>query len=101
MNEIVGEAMFFRPGHVRITLNAEHRRAYRRLYGQSFPLADVPAIKNRDFDGRSITMTRRDLTALNQLFRTLVKEADLKPRDAFGDQGHSLTAHFKEMQFLS
>ena len=101
VDPIIGHSVRFPPGHVSITLSAEHRRAYLRLYGTYFPLADMPALKDRDFDGRSIKMSRPQLAALNRRFRALADEADPGPPGAFRDQEQSLAKHFKEMQFLS
>ena len=101
LDPIVGEGVRFPPGHVTIKLNADHRRAYRRLYGNYFPLADVPALKDRDFDGRSVKMSRRQLAALNRRFRALSEGADAGPPGAFRAQEQSLEKHFSEMQFLS
>jgi len=98
---IIGEKVLLPPGHVRVTLNREHRRAYLHLYGQSFPLTDVPALSDHDFDGRSIKMSRPQLEALNRRFRALADAADPAPRDAFRDQERSVTRNFKAMQFLS
>jgi hypothetical protein len=98
---IVGRGVLFPPGHVRIALSAQHRRAYLLLYGLSFPLADVPALKDRDFDGRSITMSRPQLAALNRNFADLAGELDLGPPGASRDQQRLLTKRFRELQFLS
>ena len=101
LDPIVGQNVRFPPGHVAIRLNADHRRAYLRLYGNYFPLADVPALKDRDFDGRSVRMSRSQLAALNRRFRALVDEADAGPPGGFRDQEQSLEKHFKQMQSLS
>lgn len=101
VDPIVGQSGRFPPGHVAITLNAEHRRAYLRLYGTSFPLADVPALKDNDFDGRSIKMSRPQLAALNRRFRALADVPDPGPAGVYRNQGQALAKHFKEMQFLS
>lgn len=98
---IIGRGVLFPPGHVSITLNADHRRAYLLLYGSAFPLGDVPALKDHDFDGRSIKMSRPQLAALNRRFRALQEEADPGPPGAFRDQERFLSKHFKEMQSLS
>ena len=98
---ITGRRLPFPPGHVRVTLNEEHRRGYLRLYALAFPLADVPALKDRDFDGRSITMTRSQLAALNSKLRALSSVASPVPTSAYGRQDHDLSRHFKKMQFLS
>lgn len=98
---ISGRAIWFRPGHVKVTLNAEHRRAYLRLYGMYFPLSDVPSLKDHDFDGRAIRMTRRQLATLNRNFRDLNSTTDTIPVSPFREQEDALTTASHEMQFLS
>ncbi len=98
---IIGKRVLFPPGHVAIRLDERHRRAYRRLYGLFFPLADAPTLKDDAFDGRSIHVTRTQLAALNRLFATLDRSATPRRRDAFGGQEESLIHQFREMQFLS
>lgn len=98
---ITGRRVLFPPGHVRVTLNAEHRRGYLGLYALAFPLADVPALKDRDFDGRSITMTRPQLAALNSRLRARTQVAVPAATSAFGRQDQQFASHFKKMQFLS
>ena len=101
MEPIVGRRVLFPPGQVRITLTPEHLRAYLRLYGLSFPLSDVPALKDHDFDGRSITMTRPQLAALNGKFRELSVPSGQESPGAFGQQERQLAQTSKRMQFLS
>ena len=101
VSPITGMPARFRRGHVSVRLDDAHRHAYRRLYGLAFPLVDVPALEHRDFDGRSITLSRTQLGALNRAFATLNHDAMTHARDAAGDQELLLTQHFKEMQFLS
>ena len=98
---ITGKPLFLRPGSTRVRLGEEHRRAYRRLYGLQFPLAGVPALKDHDFDGRSITVTTSQLAALNRAFASLHRQAESGARNSFGGQERFLTEHFQEMQFLS
>ena len=97
---IVGQRTLL-PGRVQITLSAGHRRAYLLLYGGDFPLADVPALKDTDFDGRSIRMSSHELAALNRMFQALGREADPGPAAAFRGQERSLTGTSRRMQFLS
>jgi hypothetical protein len=98
---IVGKPERFRPGHVAIRLYERDRRAYRRLYGLVFPLADVPALKDGDFDGRVLTLTRPELQALNHALASLDRQGVPKMRGASEDQEQALTGHSKKMQFLS
>ena len=101
VDPIIGHSVRFPPGHVSITLNADHRRAYLRLYGTYFPLADVPALKDDDFDGRSIRMSKRQVKALNRRFLALADMADPGLPGAFRDQERSFEKNAKAMQFLS
>lgn len=98
---IVGRRVLFPPGRVRIVLNEEHRRAYLLLYGELFPLTDVPALKDRDFDGRLITMRPSELAALNRRFRALGNLPDSGAPGPFRDQERSCTGTSRKMQFLS
>jgi hypothetical protein len=98
---IIGERVLFPPGRVRVTLDAGHRRAYLLLYGQTFPLSDVPPLKDHDFDGRPITMRTGELAALNRRFRALALDGDPGPPGTFRDQEQSLTETSGQMQFLS
>lgn len=101
VDPIVGESVRFRPGHVRITLTKQDRKAYLLLYGDNFPLADVPALNDRDFDGRSMVMSRPQLAALNRKFAALADEPGPRSPGAFGNQERLLTKRFRELQFLS
>lgn len=101
VESITGEPVHFPPGRVVIRLNERHRLAYRRLYGLLFPLAGVPALKDHDFDGRPITLTRHQLAALNHALGSLDGRAGAGTGGAFDKQEQFLTSHFKEMQFLS
>ena len=98
---IVGRRVLFPPGWVSISLTHEHRQAYLLLYGLSFPLADVPPLKDHDFDGLPVKMRRRQLAALNREFRSLQSAAPSGSVGPFQAQEGGLTKHFKEMQFLS
>ena len=93
--------MLFPPGRVVIRLSEHHRLAYRRLYGLLFPLAGAPVLKDRDFDGRPLTITRRQLASLNHALESLDCHAMAETRDAFGTQEDALTSCSKRMQFLS
>jgi hypothetical protein len=98
---IVGQRLSWRPGHVRIALDDGYRRAYLLLYGASFPLDDVPALKDRDFDGRPITMSRNELAALNRRLQALRHVPDGGPPGTFRDQERSFTDTSRKTQFLS
>jgi hypothetical protein len=101
VSPIIGRPVWFPRGYVSITLNAEHRREYRRLYGMYFPLPDVPALKDRDFEGRSIKVRKSQLAALNRRLLTLIDDANTDPPSAFRDQEESLTKNAHEILFLS
>ena len=98
---IGGNPIFLRPGSTRIRLNEEHRHAYRRLYGLVFPLAGVPALRDRDFDGRAMTVSKAQLEALNRAFASLDRYGHARAHNAFEGQERLLTERFQEMQFLS
>ena len=98
---IVGRPLFLRPGRTRLRLDEEHRRAYRRLYGLQWPLAGVPALRDHEFDGRSITLTTSQLAALNLAFTSLDRGARSRDHNAFEGQERSFTGQSQEMQFLS
>ena len=96
---IVGKRIFVPPGRVAICLDDGDRRAYLRLYGLSWPLPGVPELKDRDFDGRTIKLTRSQLAALYLALVSLLDHARTGRRSAFEAQEQFLTKHFKEMQF--
>lgn len=98
---IIGKRILFPPSQLAIRLDEGHRRAYRRLSGLVFPLAGVPALKDHDFDGRSLKLTRRQLATLNRAFSSLNRPAEPGMQGAFEEQEQWLSDHFKEMQLLS
>ena len=98
---IVGKPALFPPGHVTIQLGPQHRRAYLRLWGLSFPLSGVPALKDRDFDGRRIKLTQPQLAALNRAFASLRARSRPETGSAFEAQEQSSRSTSREMQFLS
>lgn len=98
---IVGQRHPWRFGHVRVALDQGHRRAYMLLYGEAFPLDDVPALKDRDFDGGPITMSRRELAALNRRLQALRHVPDQGSAGTFRDQERSFTQTSRKAQFLA
>ncbi len=98
---MVGTPLRFPPGRVAVRLDEGHRLAYRRLYQHyQSVLAGLPVLRDRDFDGRAVRMTARELAALNQAFAGLEGPASA-PHDAFQAQEQVRTRLFKRLQFLS
>ena len=97
---IEGKPVRFPPGRLEIRLDEAHRFAYRRLYQhyRSF-LSDMPVLRERDFGGRPIKVTARQLEALNVAFASLNDHE--RGSSAFGAQEAAKTALFKRTQFLS
>jgi hypothetical protein len=98
---IEGKPVRFPPGKVEIRLGPEHRRAYRRLYNhyQSI-VAGLPVLRERDFDGRAVRVSRAQLDALNRAFAKL-QATPAGDSTAFGAQDHARRRLFKRLQFLS
>lgn len=98
---IVGTPLRFPPGRVAVRLDEGHRLAYRRLYQHyQSVLAGLPVLRDRDFDGRVVRMTARELAALNQALAALDVPAQAS-QDAFEAQERVRTRLFKRLQFLS
>jgi hypothetical protein len=97
---IEGTPVRFPPGRLEIRLDEKHRLAYRWLYQhyRSF-LSDMPVLRERDFDGRPIKVTRKQLEALNVGFASLNENE--QGNTVFGAQEAAKTALFKKTQFLS
>lgn len=98
---IVGAPLRFPPGRVAVRLEEGHRLAYRRLYQHyQSVLAGLPVLRDRDFDGRAVRMTARELAALNRALAGLEAPVDA-PQDPFEAQEQVRTRLFKRLQFLS
>ena len=97
---IEGKPVRFPPGRLEIRLDERHRLAYRRLYQhyRSF-LSDMPVLRERDFDGRPIKVTPKQLEALNAAFASL--DDHERGNSVFGGQEAATTKLFKRTQFLS
>jgi hypothetical protein len=97
---IEGKPLRFPPGRFEIRLDDRHRQAYRRLYQRyrSF-LTSMPVLRERDFDGRRLSVTRKELDALNSAFASLSLRSD--SASVFGRQEEATTRLFKKTQFLS
>jgi len=89
------------PGRVTVRLGTEHRRGYELLYSQYRTIFDsLPVLRERDFDGRHISMTRAQLEALKQAFASLAEPepASVSPFEA---QDRTTRRLFKRLQYLS
>lgn len=91
-----------RPGHVTVRLDAEHRRAYEVLYAQYRTIFDsLPVLRERDFDGRPVTMTKTQFEALEQAFASLAAPEPAASDSPFAGQEQAKQRLFKRLQFLS
>ena len=98
---IQGGAVRIPPGRVAIRLNERHRSAYRRLYAAYGTILDgLPVLRDRDFDGRSVKVSKAQLEALNEAFAKLNAEA-ATPGSVFEAQEAGRTRLFKRLQYLS
>ena len=67
---IVGKAVRFPPGRVEIRLGPEQRSPYRRLYAAYGTVLDgLPVLRDRDFDGRAVSVTVNVATPDAQSFQ--------------------------------
>ena len=99
---IVGKAVRFPPGRVEIRLGPEQRSPYRRLYAAYGTVLDgLPVLRDRDFDGRAVSVTQRQLQALNQAFAKLADEGSAAAEGVFSTQEARRTRLFKRLQYLS
>ena len=91
-----------RPGRVTVHLGEEHRRAYEVLYGQYRTIFDsLPVLREQDFDGRAVSMTKAELGALNEAFASLAKPEELVSDSPFERQERAKQRLFKRLQYLS
>ena len=91
-----------RRGRVTIRLGEEHRRAYEVLYGQYRTIfGALPVLRERDFDGRRLTVTAKQLDALKQAFASLATPEESASRSPFESQERTKNRLFKRLQFLS
>jgi hypothetical protein len=89
---------------VAVRLSAAHRQAYRRLYARYCTILDgLPVLRDRDFDGRAVKMTRQQLAALNAAFASAENAPNGAgaPRTVFEAQQDQKTRLFKRTQYLS
>ena len=98
---LIGKSVRIPPGRVEVHLNAEHRAAYRVSYARYGSILDgLPTLRDRDFDGRAVKVTRDQLEALNRAFASLDPPAETAS-GAFDAQESQKTRLFKRLQFLS
>ncbi len=91
-----------RPGRVSVRLGPEHRRAYQVLYAQYRTIFDsLPVLRERDFDGRAVSMTKAQLDALNQAFASLAAPQQPAADSPFAGQERTKQRLFKRLQYLS
>jgi len=99
---IEGKAVRFPPGKVAITLGKDRLMDYRRLYARSSTdLAGLPKLRERDFDGRTVTISRSELDALNATLTRLHTPAPHRTGSVFEAQERFKTRLYKRTQFLS
>lgn len=91
-----------RPGRVAIRLGEEHRKAYEVLYSQYRTIFDsLPVLRERDFDGRAVSLTKTQLDALNGAFASLAKPDESATDSPFEVQDRAKRRLFKRLQYLS
>jgi len=99
---IQGRPLRFPPGRVEIHLGPDRLLEYKRLYAlSSTDLAGLPKLRDRDFDGRAVSVSKRELDALNA---ALVRLHAPSPRDTgsvFEAQEQTRTRLIKRTLYLS
>lgn len=101
---IVGTPVRIPPGRVAVRLDERHRVAYRRLYQRSGTTLDqqLPVLRERDFDGRTVKMTPDQLEALNRALASLsAAENGAARTSVFEAQEAAKTRLHKRTQYLS
>ena len=92
----------WRPGRVSVRLGAEHRRAYEVLYSQYRPIFDsLPTLRERDFDGGTVSMTKARFEALNRAFASLATPPQPATDGPFAGQERTKLQLSKRLQHLS
>jgi hypothetical protein len=99
---VEGTPVPFPPGRVAVRLDERYRFPYRQLYDRFRTVIDgLPVLRERDFDGRRVIMTRAGLDALNRGLASL----NAQPRPATGTpferQERAKERLFKRAQYLS
>lgn len=98
---MTARAVRFPPGRASVRLGPEHRQVYRSLYARYRTLLDgLPVLRDRDFDGRTVQMTKAEFAALDRAFAV---DAEPEPREdgAFASQERAKSRLFKKVQYLS
>jgi hypothetical protein len=91
-----------RPGRVIVRLTAEHRRAYEIVYAQYRSIFDsLPVLRERDFDGRPVRMTRTEFDSLSRAFASLSAPETTASESPFAHQERAKQQLFKRLQYLS
>jgi hypothetical protein len=91
----------FPPGRVSVYLDESHRLAYKWLYARYRTLVDdLPVLRERDFGGKPVMMTRAQLEALNRGFASL-NDAGPPNLSVFDRQEQSKSRMSKKVQYLS
>jgi hypothetical protein len=99
---IKGQPVRFPPGKVAIKLDATRLMDYRRLYARSgTDLAGLPKLRDRDFDGRRVYITRDELDALNAALARLHAPRRRATGSVFEGQQQHNNRLFKRLQYLS
>ena len=99
---ITGSATRFPPGRVTIRLSDEHCRAYQVLYARYGTVTDgLPVLRERDFDGRPVTITPGELESLNRALASLGAPEGPPAATPFGGQERAKVRLFKKLQYLS
>jgi hypothetical protein len=101
LEPLAGTPVRFPPGRVAVRLDERYHIPYRRLYRRyQTQIAELPVLRDRDFDGRAVKMTVEQLDALN---RALAGIGALNGHAAspFDLQEQGRTQLFKRNQFLS
>jgi hypothetical protein len=89
------------PGRVAVRLNEDHRTVYRELYARyQTVLGDLPVLRDKDFDGRVVKLTPRQLEALNEAFSRRSGEPKAGG-GVFTAQERAKNRLFKRLQYLS
>jgi hypothetical protein len=97
-----GSDVRFPPGRVRVRLDEAYRWPYRRLYnGYRAGLDGLPVLRDRDFDGRAVLMTRGQLEALNRALASLAAPPARRTNAPYEAQEDTKKRLFKRLQFLS
>jgi len=102
LEPLVGVPVRFPPGQVAVRLDDRHRRAYRDIYATyRSTFSDLPVIRDRDFDGRPLKLSRRSLNALNRAFASFAGAPGRRTGSAFEAQERDRSGLFRRTQFLS